>query len=310
MKVRVMVLMLAVGLVLGSVAWADSCATQARSCGAKAAVKDEAATSCARAEDVAKKTAGCAKSCDKKSAACPKDCCGKEDCPKKDCPLRATAARAAGDGPAAAFAAVQAVDFANEMDKVSYVIGTQIGRSFKAQGMDIDMELLVRGMRDVLGDAELALTEEQQQEVMGAFQQSMRAKQQAQGAESATAGAAFLAANKQKEGVITLASGLQYKVVKDGTGATPTADDRVKTHYRGTLVDGTEFDSSYKRGQPATFGVKGVIAGWTEALQLMKEGAKWQLFIPAELAYGGRDRPGIPANSALVFDIELLEVVK
>ena len=225
---------------------------------------------------------------------CPKPCCGTEDCPKKDCPLRG--------GP---------VKFVNEMDKVSYVIGTQIGRNFKTQGIDIQMELLMRGMADALADADFALTEAEQREVMSQFQTMMQTKQQEKGTEAAAAGKTFLQDNKAKEGVTTLPSGLQYKVVKEGTGATPTADDKVKTNYRGTLIDGTEFDSSYKRGQPATFAVKGVIKGWTEALQLMKEGAAWQLFVPAELAYGRQGNgPKIPPNSALIFDIELLEVVQ
>jgi FKBP-type peptidyl-prolyl cis-trans isomerase len=130
------------------------------------------------------------------------------------------------------------------------------------------------------------------------------------GSENLAKGTAFLEANKAKEGVVALPSGLQYKVIKEGTGGTPVATDKVKTHYRGTLIDGKEFDSSYKRGQPATFGVTQVIAGWTEALQLMKEGAKWELYIPANLAYKTRDTPTIPANSTLIFEIELIEIVK
>jgi len=151
-------------------------------------------------------------------------------------------------------------------------------------------------------------------QVYTAWQQKMRAKMAAkqakEAAENLAAGTAFLEANKAKEGVKVLPSGLQYKVVKEGTGNTPTADDKVKTHYRGTLIDGTEFDSSYKRNQPAEFGVTKVIKGWTEALQLMKVGGKWELYIPANLAYGQRGRPSIPANSTLIFEIELLEIVK
>lgn len=123
-------------------------------------------------------------------------------------------------------------------------------------------------------------------------------------------GETFLAANAKKDGVTVLPSGLQYKVITEGTGATPTTADRVTTHYRGTLVDGTEFDSSYKRGQPATFGVTKVIRGWTEALLLMKEGAKWELYIPYAMAYGERGRPSIPPYSALIFEIELISIVK
>lgn len=277
MKWRVLVLM----LVISTGVWASHCNLEAE-CAAK---KTEAAD-----------TGDTKTNCPLSSAAqkgCPKSCCGKEGCPKEDCPLRT--------GP---------VKFVNEMDKVSYVIGTQIGRNFKTQGIDIQMELVMRGIADGLADANFALTDVEQREVMTQFQIMMQSQQQAKGKETAAAGKAFLQANKDKEGITTLPSGLQYKVVKEGTGATPTADDRVKTHYRGTLIDGTEFDSSYKRGQPATFPVKGVIKGWTEALQLMKEGGVWKLFIPAELAYGGQDRPTIPANSTLIFDVELLEVVK
>jgi FKBP-type peptidyl-prolyl cis-trans isomerase len=147
-----------------------------------------------------------------------------------------------------------------------------------------------------------------------AWQQKMRAKmaakQKKEAAENLAAGTAFLEANKKKEGVKVLPDGLQYKIIKEGTGPTPTADDKVKTNYRGTLIDGTEFDSSYKRNRPAEFNVKGVIKGWTEALELMKVGAKWELFIPPNLAYGERGRPGIPPNSTLIFEIELLDIVK
>ncbi len=201
-----------------------------------------------------------------------------------------------------------------DVDKVSYIIGTQIARNFKSQDIEVNLEPLMWGLKDALEDRELALSQEQMQQIYSNFQQQMRAKQTAKRAKEAAdnlaKGKKFLEESKTKEGVKVLPSGLQYKVIKEGTGQTPTADDKVKTHYRGTLIDGTEFDSSYKRNQPAEFGVKGVIKGWTEALQLMKEGAKWELYIPAELAYGERGRPGIPANSVLIFEIELLEVIK
>jgi FKBP-type peptidyl-prolyl cis-trans isomerase FklB len=201
-----------------------------------------------------------------------------------------------------------------EVDKVSYIIGTQIARNFKSQDIEVNLEPLMWGLKDVLGGKELALSQEEIQQVYASFQQRMRAKQAAKAAKEAAEnldkGKAFLEQNKAKEDVKALPSGLQYKVLTEGTGAAPTADDKVKTHYRGTLIDGTEFDSSYKRNQPAEFAVKGVIKGWTEALQLMKEGAKWELYIPADLAYGERGRPGIPPNSVLIFEIELLEVVK
>jgi FKBP-type peptidyl-prolyl cis-trans isomerase len=204
--------------------------------------------------------------------------------------------------------------FKTEQDKVSYIIGTQIAQSIKRQGVEVNLEPLMLGLKDVLEGNTLKLTQEETKKVYTAFQQRMRAKQMAEKAQQATEnlakGKAFLEANKTKEGVIVLPSGLQYKVIKEGTGDTPTADDKVKTHYRGKLLDGTEFDSSYKRNQPAEFPVKGVIKGWTEALQLMKTGAKWELYIPADLAYGEPGRPGIPPNSVLIFEIELLEIVK
>jgi FKBP-type peptidyl-prolyl cis-trans isomerase FklB len=201
-----------------------------------------------------------------------------------------------------------------EMDKVSYAIGVQLATNFKKQGIDIEIDKFVLGLKDATAGKELELTEQEIQQTMMAFSQKMRAKQQEQqkadAAKNLAAGKAFLEANAKKEGVKVLPSGLQYKVIKEGMGKTPTIADKVKTHYRGTLIDGTEFDSSYKRGKPAEFGVKAVIKGWTEALQLMKEGDKWELYIPANLAYGERARPTIPANSTLIFEIELLEVVK
>jgi FKBP-type peptidyl-prolyl cis-trans isomerase FklB len=214
---------------------------------------------------------------------------------------------------------VQAADektevFKTEMDKVSYIIGTQIGGNLKRGEIDVNLELLIQGLKDALQGKEPALGQDEMQKVYSTWQQSMKekqiAKQKQEAAENLAAGTAFLEANKAKEGVKVLPSGLQYKVITEGTGNTPTADDKVKTQYRGTLIDGTEFDSSYKRGKPAEFPVKGVIKGWTEALQLMKEGSKWELYIPANLAYGERARPGIPANSTLIFEIELLEILK
>lgn len=204
--------------------------------------------------------------------------------------------------------------FQTEQDKVSYIIGTQIAQSIKKQNIEVNVEMLTLGLQDVLEGKILRLTKEETEKVYAAFQQRMRAQRAAeiakQGAENLAKGKVFLEANKTKEGVKVLPSGLQYKVIKEGTGDIPTANDKVKTHYRGTLIDGTEFDSSYKRNQPAEFAVKGVIKGWTEALQLMKTGAKWELYIPPDLAYGERGRPSIPPNSVLIFEIELLEIVK
>jgi FKBP-type peptidyl-prolyl cis-trans isomerase FklB len=208
-----------------------------------------------------------------------------------------------------------------EMDKVSYSIGVQLATNFKRQGIDIKIDKFIQGLKDATADKKLELTEQEIQMTMMSFSQKMQAKmkekqkldaakQKVEAVKNIAAGKAFLAANAKKEGVKVLPSGLQYKVLKKGTGKTPTAADKVKTHYRGTLIDGTEFDSSYNRGKPAEFGVKAVIKGWTEALQLMKEGDKWELYIPADLAYGERARPTIPANSTLIFEIELLEIVK
>ncbi|MFC1605064.1 FKBP-type peptidyl-prolyl cis-trans isomerase [Planctomycetota bacterium] len=201
-----------------------------------------------------------------------------------------------------------------ETEKVSYIIGTQIAGNFKSQNIEVNLDSLLMGLKDALEGKKLVLSQDVMKQVYSSWQQKMRAKQAAkqakEAAENIAAGTAFLEANKAKEGVKVLPSGLQYKVITEGTGNTPTADDKVKTHYRGTLINGTEFDSSYKRNQPAEFPVKGVIKGWTEALQLMKEGGKWELYIPANLAYGERGRPSIPANSTLIFEIELLEIVK
>ncbi|BCR03822.1 outer membrane protein MIP [Desulfuromonas versatilis] len=198
-------------------------------------------------------------------------------------------------------------------DKISYSIGLNIGKDFKENGMDIDADILAQGIRDVMAGGELLMNDQEIQETLMAFQQEAVAKQQekmnALATENLKAGEAFLAENSKKEGVVTLPSGLQYKIVTEGAGKSPAAEDTVTVNYRGTLVDGTEFDSSYKRGEPATFPVNGVIAGWTEALQLMKEGAKWELFIPSSLAYGERGAGRvIGPNSALVFEVELLKV--
>jgi len=216
--------------------------------------------------------------------------------------------------PAAAEIAADAVSLTTELEKISYIIGTQIAGNIKKANIEVNIDSLAQGIKDVLEGKKLALSQAEMQTVYGAWQTRMKQKQAAEqakaAAENLAKGTAFLEANKAKEGVVVLPSGLQYKVITEGTGNTPVATDRVKTHYRGTLIDGKEFDSSYKRGQPATFGVTQVIKGWTEALQLMKEGAKWELYIPANLAYGTRDTPTIPANSTLIFEIELIEIVK
>ncbi len=196
-----------------------------------------------------------------------------------------------------------------QKDKVSYAIGLDIGFTFKKQNMDLSPDTLMRGLKDAVNGAQPLLSEQQVRETMAAFQKDMEEKQAAKGKESATAGEKFLAENKSKPDVKTTASGLQYKVLKEGTGPTPKESDSVEVNYRGTLTDGTEFDSSYKRGEPASFPVNRVIKGWTEALQLMKVGSKYQLFIPSTLAYGERGAGAqIPANSALMFEVELLGI--
>lgn len=201
-------------------------------------------------------------------------------------------------------------------DKVGYCIGVNIGSGMKKQSLDtntISVDALAQGMKDALTGCKPLLTDEEMQEVMMSFQKEMMAKIQAKksavGDTNKKEGAAFLEANKKKEGVKVTASGLQYIVEKEGTGKSPSKDDTVVAHYRGTLIDGKEFDSSYKRNEPLKIPVSGVIKGWTEALQLMKEGAKWKLFIPSELGYGetgaGED---IGPNSVLIFDIELISI--
>jgi FKBP-type peptidyl-prolyl cis-trans isomerase FklB len=200
-------------------------------------------------------------------------------------------------------------------DKVSYIIGYNIGSGMARDGIEISKEQFLAGFSAALAKQPSVISPADMQATMQAFQQKMQAKQQAAaskaGAAAGKEGIAFLAANKAKPGIKTTASGLQYQIVKAGTGKTPTATDTVTTHYAGTLISGKEFDSSYKRGQPASFPVNGVIKGWTEALQMMKVGAKWRLFIPSGLAYGergaGRD---IPPNATLIFDIELLKIGK
>ena len=201
-------------------------------------------------------------------------------------------------------------------NKASYAAGLNIGQNLKAQGVDIDAEEMAKGIRDGLSGAKPAMTVEEMQEVLTAFQKELAGKRmemaKAEATKNLKAGQDFLADNAKKEGVQSLPSGLQYRVIKQGTGAKPKTSSVVKTHYRGTLIDGQEFDSSYKRGEPAEFPVNGVIRGWTEALQLMPVGSKYQLFIPAALAYGEQAPQGsiIPANGTLVFEVELLEIVK
>jgi FKBP-type peptidyl-prolyl cis-trans isomerase FklB len=201
----------------------------------------------------------------------------------------------------------------DQKDKASYAIGLELGTSLKKGKMDVNTNTLVKGLNDGLSGAKPLLTEEQVKETMTALQKEMMDKQAAAakeaGEKNKAEGDKFLAENKKKEGVKTTASGLQYKVMKEGTGESPKETDMVVTNYKGTTLDGTEFDSSYKRNEPATFPVNRVIKGWTEALMMMKPGAKYQLFIPSNLAYGeravGKD---IGPNSTLVFEVELVGI--
>jgi len=196
-----------------------------------------------------------------------------------------------------------------QKDKMSYVIGMDIGNNLKRQSIDVDPNILAKAIKDALAGQKPLLSDQEIRETMAAHQNKMKAKQEALAKKNKEQGDAFLAGNKKKEGVKILPSGLQYKVIKAGKGKKPKPDDSVTTNYRGTLIDGTEFDSSYKRGQPAAFKVSGVIPGWTEALQLMEEGAKWQLFIPPSLAYGERGAGGtIGPNATLIFEIELISI--
>jgi len=213
-------------------------------------------------------------------------------------------------------AAAAAPTGAELKSKASYALGLNISQGLKSQGVELDTEEMIKGIRDGFSAGAPKMTPEEMQAVLVAFQRELQAKQQAgmkaEADKNIKEGQAFLADNAKKEGVKVLPSGLQYKVLKQGAGQKPTKANVVRTHYRGTLIDGREFDSSYKRGEPAEFPVGQVIAGWTEALQLMPVGSKYQLFIPANLAYGAQAPPGsiIPANGTLIFEVELLGIVQ
>ena len=199
-----------------------------------------------------------------------------------------------------------------EKDKASYAIGLNVGKGLHRDSIDVEPKILLQGIEDALADGKLLLTDDEIKTVLADLQNQVRQRQEekrlALVETNKKEGDAFLAANKTKEGVVTLPSGLQYKVLVAGTGAKPSAADTVVCNYRGTLLDNTEFDSSYKRGQPVTFSVGGVIKGWTEALQLMPVGSKWQLFIPPDLAYGERGQSTIGPNATLVFEVELVSI--
>ena len=194
------------------------------------------------------------------------------------------------------------------MDKFSYAIGLGIGQNLLSMGAQgINVEDFAQAIADVLNRKETAISHNEAREIVNNYFTELEAKMNAENIEK---GKAFLAENAKKEGIITLPSGLQYEVITEGNGKKPSATDRVKCHYEGTLIDGTLFDSSIKRGQPAVFGVNQVIKGWVEALQLMSEGSKWRLFIPSELGYGAQQAGEmIPPHSTLIFEVELIEVL-
>jgi FKBP-type peptidyl-prolyl cis-trans isomerase len=200
-------------------------------------------------------------------------------------------------------------DLKSDKGQASYAIGQQIGQNLKAQNIEYDATTLVASLKDA-AEGKAQMTKEEIQKAMMRLQEGAMKKQQEEAETNKKKSADFLEKNKTAEGVKVTASGLQYTVLKEGDGPIPKKEDNVKCHYTGTLIDGTKFDSSVDRGQPAEFPVGGVIPGWTEALQMMKVGSKYKLFIPPELAYGPSGRPGIPANSALIFEVELLEIVK
>lgn len=235
----------------------------------------------------------------------------------------AAGTEAGADAAAKPDAAGKIPGLATEKEQISYTIGMEMGKSLKPIKDEVDLATLKRALDDVINDKKLLMNEEQVAKVMQTFSAKMQAKQQeemakkqaemaAQGKKNVELEKTFLAANGKKPGVVTTDSGLQYQVITQGTGPKPKMEDRVSVHYAGSLLDGTEFDSSYKRNEPAQFVLKQVVPGWTEGLQLMPVGSKYKLWVPAKLGYGEAGTPGgpIPPNSTLVFEVELLQIVK
>jgi FKBP-type peptidyl-prolyl cis-trans isomerase FklB len=206
--------------------------------------------------------------------------------------------------------AQNAPELKTDKDKFSYALGMNLGQNLRKQGLDLDLAVFVKAFAESFDGKTTAMTEQQMGTVLMAAAQEIRKKQAEKGAGAQKEGEAFLAANKTKEGVETLPSGLQYKILMKGTGEKPTLDDTVVCSYKGTLINGTEFDASDKHGGPVTFPVKSVIAGWTEALQLMPVGSKWQLFVPSNLAYGQQGPGDIGPNATLIFEVELVSIKK
>jgi len=237
--------------------------------------------------------------------------------PAATTPKAATTAKAPAKKTGTAAKSAAAPALTTRKQKFSYALGMNIGSglgaNLKKQSVEVDSTLVSQGLKDAMSGGKTRLTQEEAQAVLKEVQTEVQKEQQAKMKETAdknkTEGEAFLAANKSKDGVVTLPSGLQYKILTAGTGPKPTASDSVKCNYRGTLINGTEFDSSYKRGQPATFAVGQVIKAWTEALELMPVGSKWQLFVPSSLAYGERGAGAeIGPNATLIFEVELLSI--
>jgi FKBP-type peptidyl-prolyl cis-trans isomerase FklB len=236
-----------------------------------------------------------------------------QETPAATTPRASSSATPAAKRPATTAKTAAPLTLKTSRDKFSYALGMKMGANLHRQAVPVDPNILARGLKDGLAGSKTLLTDEEAQAAIVEVQNDLRKKQQekmqVEGAANKKEGESFLAANKGKEGVVALPSGLQYKILKEGPGPKPTATDSVVCNYRGTLINGTEFDSSYKRGQPATFPVTGVIKGWTEALQLMPVGSKWQLFIPSDLAYGERGpAPEIGSNATLIFEVELLSI--
>lgn len=208
---------------------------------------------------------------------------------------------------------LQAQELTTDRDRNSYMIGMNFGNQLKNIEDQVDLDVVMSGLQDAFGGNDTKLTNEEAQQISNDFRAKLQEIQQqkvaAMGEENSTKGAAFLVENKDKDGVKSTESGMQYQVIREGNGPKPTANDRVKVHYLGTLIDGTKFDSSYDREAPAEFPLNGVIKGWTEGLQLMGVGSKYKLFIPGELAYGPEGSGPIPPNSTLVFEVELLEIL-
>lgn len=214
-----------------------------------------------------------------------------------------------------AMSTAMAAELATDKDKLSYSIGVDLGKNFKTQGIDVNPESLAKGMQDGMSGGQLILTEQQMKDVLNTFQKDLMAKRSVEfnkkAEENKAKGDAFLSDNKSKAGVVVLPSGLQYKVIETGTGVKPGKSDTVTVDYTGTLIDGTVFDSTQKTGKPATFQVSQVIPGWTEALQLMPAGSTWEIYVPADLAYGARSVGGpIGPNETLIFKIHLISVEK